>query len=101
MSDMLEKILGVEKTAAGLVAEAEKEAARRTAQARLEGQKRHSELLKARASENESAVAKERTRIEAERAAKNRDDQKKLALLPRDEAAFRAAVIAVIDKGQG
>ena len=101
MSDMLEKILGVEKTAAGVVAEAEKEAARRTAQTRLEAQKRHAELLKTRALENESALTAERLRIDAERAETNRGDREKLSLLPQDNAAFRSAVIAIIDKGQG
>jgi hypothetical protein len=100
MSDMLEKLLGVEKTAAGLVAEAEKESGRRTAQARLEAQKRHTELLKTRAAENESALGAERARIEAERAAKNREDREKLSRLPQDQGAFRATVIAIIDKGQ-
>ena|SRR5271157_4572762 len=100
MSDMLEKLLGVEKTAAGLVAEAEKEAGRRTAQARLEAQKRHTELLKTRAAENESALAAERARIDAERRARNQEDREKLSRLPRDTAAFRAAVVALIDKGR-
>ena len=100
MSDMLEKLLGVEKTAAGLVAEAEKEAGRRTAQARQDAQKRHTELLKTRAAENESALAAERARIDAERGARNQEDREKLSRLPRDTAGFRAVVIALIDKGR-
>lgn len=100
MSDMLEKLLGVEKTAAGLVAEAEEEAGRRTAQARRDSQKRHTELLKSRAAENETALTAERERIEAEREARNREDREKLSRLPTDPAAFRAAVISIIDKGE-
>ncbi len=50
MSDMLEKLLGVEKTATALLAEAEAEAARRKADARMESQKKHAELLKEKTS---------------------------------------------------
>jgi len=100
MSDMLEKLLSVEKSAARLVAEAEAEAGRRTAQARLDAQKRHIEHLKARAAENESALAAERARIDAERASRNREDRDKLSRLSADEAAFRATVISIIDRGK-
>jgi hypothetical protein len=94
---MLEKLLGVEKTAAGLVAEAEKEAGGRTAQARLDAQTRHTEMLKAKAAENASALEAERARIQVERAARNREDREKLAGLTQDEAQFRSTVIAIID----
>lgn len=46
MSDMLEKLIGVEKSAAALLTEAEAEANRRRADARAEAQKKHVELLK-------------------------------------------------------
>ncbi len=100
MSDVLEKLLGVEKTAAGLVAEAEKEAGRRTAQARQEAQKRHTELLKTRAAENESALAAERARIDEERRTRNREERERLSRFSQDTASFRAAVITLIDKGR-
>jgi hypothetical protein len=99
MSDMLEKLLGVEKTAAGLIAEAEAEAGRRTTQARLDAQKRHSELLKAKAAENQTALEAERARITAERTARNQVEKEKLARLPADQARFRTAVLSLIEKG--
>jgi hypothetical protein len=100
MSDMLEKLLGVEKTAAGLVAEADEEAGRRTAQARLDAQKRHAELLKVKAAENQAALAAERTRIDAERESRNIENGVVLSRLFPDEAVFRAAVLSIIDKGR-
>jgi vacuolar-type H+-ATPase subunit H len=96
---MLEKLLGVEKTAAGLIAEAEAEAGRRTTQARLDAQKRHVELLKAKAAENETSLEAERTRIEAERAARNQVEKEKLTRLPVDQARFRTAILSLIEKG--
>ena len=100
MSDMLEKLLAVEKTAAGFVETAEGEAARRTAQARLDAQKRHTELLKATALESEAAVAAERARLDAERETRNAAEREKLGGLHSDEKAFRTAVLAVIEKGK-
>jgi hypothetical protein len=100
MSDMLEKLLGVEKAAAGLVADAEAEAGRRTAQARLDAQKRHTETLKVKAAENEAALAAERTRLDAERETRNREQSGKLSLLPADRAAFRTAVIGLMEKSR-
>jgi len=100
MSDMLEKLLGVEKTAAGIVADAEAEAVRRTSQARSEAQKRHTELLKKKATENETALAAERVRLDAQRESRNRDEREKLSRLPADPAAFRAVVRSFIDKGR-
>jgi vacuolar-type H+-ATPase subunit H len=101
MSDMLEKLLGVEKTAAGLVADAEAEAARRTSQARIESQKRHSELLKKKATENEAVLEAERTRLAAERESRNKEERQKLSRLPADAAAFRTVVRSFMDKGRG
>jgi hypothetical protein len=99
MSDMLEKLMGVEKTAARLIAEAEAEAGRRTTQARLDAQKRHTELLKAKSAENAGALETERARIEAERAARNQSEKEKLSRLPSDEARFRTAILSLIEKG--
>jgi len=100
MSDMLEKLLGVEKTAAGLVAEAEAEAAHRTSQARIESQKRHTDLLKKKAAENEAVLEAERARLAAERESRNREERQKLSRLPADTAAFRKAVKSFIEKGR-
>jgi hypothetical protein len=100
MSDMLEKLLAVEKTAAGLVDAAEAEAARRTAQARQDAQKRHTDLLKAKARESEAAVAAERTRLEAEREARNAAERDRLGRFHSDEKAFRASVLSALEKGK-
>ncbi len=100
MSDMLQRLLGVEKTAAGLVSEAEGDAARITAQARLDSQKRHSELLKKKAADNETALAAERGRLAAEREARTQEERERLSRLPRDVAAFRAAALSFIEKGK-
>ncbi len=100
MSDMLQRLLGVEKTAAGLVSEAEGDAARITAQARLDSQKRHSELLKKKAADNEAALAAERARLAAEREARTQEERERLSRLPRDVAAFRGAALSFIEKGK-
>ena len=100
MSDMLQRLLGVEKAAADLVSEAEAEAARLTAQARGESQKRHSELLKKRAEANEAALAAERVRLREEREARTAQERERLSRLPRSTAAFRAAALSFIQKGR-
>jgi vacuolar-type H+-ATPase subunit E/Vma4 len=100
MSDMLQKLLGVEKAAASIVAEAEAEANRITAQARLEAQRRHSDLLKAKAAENEASVAEEKVRLEAERQKRIEAEREKLARLPVDVAAFRSRALEFIGKGE-
>jgi len=99
MSDMLQKLLGVEKTAAALVAEAEAEAARLVAQARQEAQRGHTDQLKSRAAENEAALSAERARLEEERRARTQAERVKLDTLPMDDAAFRAAAMSFIEKG--
>ncbi len=100
MSDMLQRLLGVEKTAAALVTEAEADAARTTAQARLESQKRHSELLKKKAADNEAALTAERERLQAERERRTREERERLSRLPRDSRAFRAVALSFIEKGK-
>jgi len=100
MSDMLQRLLGVEKTAAGLVSEAEAEAARLTSQARSESQKRHSDLLKKKAADNEAALSAERARLREEREARTRQERARLAHLPRNMEAFRAAALSFIEKGR-
>jgi hypothetical protein len=100
MSDMLQKLLGVEKTAASLVAEAEAEAAGLAAQARQEAQSRHTALLKTQAAENEASIAAERVRLDAERAKRSEAERGKLARLPTDAAGFRASTLSFIEKGR-
>ena len=79
MSDMLDKLLGVEKTAAEMVAAAEGEAAARKARARAEGQKIHAEILKEKAAEAERAVSAARESCARERQEKNAAYRAKLA----------------------
>ena len=98
MSDMLEKLLRVEKTAAGLVTEAESEAARRTGQTRLESQKALAAMLKETAGAAEAAVTEERARIGAERAQKNLTYRETLARTPANAEAFRIAALSFMEK---
>lgn len=99
MSDMLEKLLGVEKNAARLLTEAEAEANRRRADARAEAQKKHAELLKEKTLEGDAAVAAERQRIAAERQRLILAYKEKLAGIPADREAFSRAALAFIEKG--
>jgi hypothetical protein len=100
MSDMLQRLLGVEKTAASLVAEAEVQAAGITAQARLDSQKGHSDLLKKKAADNEAALAAERARLAAEREVRTREERERLARLPKGTEAFRKATLSLIERGK-
>jgi ribosomal protein L24 len=97
MSDMLEKLLGAEKGAAGLVAEAEAEAGKRVARVRAEAQKAHTELLKSKAIETDSAVTLEKARIVSEREQKNREYREKLARQPADRAAFKRTASSFLE----
>jgi hypothetical protein len=99
MSDILEKLLGVEKDASVLVAGAEGEAGRRRAAAQAEAQARHAEALKAAAAEAAARVAAERTRLAAERDQKNRAFRDGLASRPRDREALRRVVMDFVEKG--
>jgi len=101
MSDMLQRLIGVEKSAAALVTEAEGEAAKIIAQARVDSQKTHAESMKKKAAENDAAVAAERARLVAEREARTREERDRLARLPRNTAAFRASALSFIQRGQG
>lgn len=100
MSDMLQKLLGVEKTAASLVAEAEAEAGRLVSRARQEAQRHHADLLKARAEENDRTAAAEQATLDAERQKRARAEQERLEKLPLDGAAFRATAMSFIEMGQ-
>ena len=100
MSDMLQKLLGVEKTAASLITEAETEGGRLVAGARQEAQRQHTERLKTRASENEAALAAERTRLEEERRQRTQAEKETLEKRRGDVAAFRAAALSFMEKGK-
>jgi vacuolar-type H+-ATPase subunit H len=99
MSDMLDKILVLEKNASALIAEAEAEAAHRVAQARGETQRNVSEVLKKTAREGDSAVEAERALAVAEREKLNGEYRERLARHPLDAATFGKAVIAFMEKG--
>ncbi len=99
MSDMLEKLLAVEKNAARLLTEAEAEANRRKVEARAEAQKKHAELLREKTLEGDAAVAAEKERIAAEREALIRAYKEELAGMPKNREAFARAAISFIEKG--
>jgi vacuolar-type H+-ATPase subunit H len=99
MSDILEKLLGVEKDASVLVTEAEAEANRRKAAARAEAQKLYAEALKEQAARSAQRVAVERERVAAERDEKNRAYRQSIAARPLDSSALRRAVTEFIEKG--
>jgi vacuolar-type H+-ATPase subunit H len=99
MSDMLEKLLSVEKSAASLITEAEAEARRRTSAARVEAQKRHAELLKGRAAEGDRAVEAARKESAEERERKNAEYRQALSRKTPDRGAFSRAVLGFFEKG--
>jgi F0F1-type ATP synthase membrane subunit b/b' len=99
MSDMLEKLLNVEKTAASLISEAETEARRRTSAARVEAQKTHAEILKTRAAKAERAVEIARKDSAAEREQKNAEYRQSLSRKTPDRDAFSRAVLGFFEKG--
>jgi hypothetical protein len=100
MSDMLIKLLDVEKRAASLVSEAEDEAARRTTQARVESQRLYSERLKQKAIDVEKDVQAEKERLAAERAQKTQAYTAGLARRSVDRAEFTRAALSFIEKGR-
>jgi vacuolar-type H+-ATPase subunit H len=99
MSDMLEKLLSVEKNAAALIGEAEAEARRRTAAARVEAQKKHAEVLKGKAAEAEQALEAARKDSAAERERKNTEYRQSLSIKSLDKEAFSRAVLGFFEKG--
>ena len=80
--DFLEQLLGVEKQASGLVADADSEANRRKAAARVAAQAMAAERLKATAQDIAGAIERERERLVAERAALNAAYRGRLAARP-------------------
>jgi vacuolar-type H+-ATPase subunit H len=99
MSDILEKLLGVEKDASVLVTDAEAEANRRKAAARAEAQRLYAEALKEQSARSEQRIAVEKKRIAAERDEKNGAYRQSIAARPLDSSALRRAVTEFIEKG--
>jgi len=99
MSDTLEKLIGVEKTAVTLVADAETEANRRKAQVRLEVQRARAELARQLAETSEKALSEARARVEQDRSRKNEEHRRKLAALSLNRAEFNRLVASYIGKG--
>jgi hypothetical protein len=100
MSDMLEQLLGVEKNAAQIVADAEAEASRRTSQTRLESQRATTEFLKTKAQQSAADVDAERARLAAERTRLNAEYRQSLSRMAQDKAGFRRVVLSFMDKGR-
>ncbi len=98
MSDMLDKLLQTERSAAEMVSSAEAEGNRRKAETRAEVQKRHSALLSEKAAEAERAVSAEKERTAKERQEKNQEYRAKLAAHPLDREGFVRKITEVIEK---
>ena len=96
MSDILDKLLGVEKNASILTTEAEAEANKRKTRARVEAQKEYTEQLALKTREIESRLVEEREGLKAERARKNSEYTDTLRKLPQDSEAFRRVFMAFI-----
>jgi len=92
MSDMLDKLLQTERSAAELVSSAEAEANRRKSETRAEAQKRHAALLKETAVEAEHAVQQAREQAAAERKEKNQTYRARLAAHAFDRDGFERLV---------
>jgi hypothetical protein len=94
MSDMLEKLLSVEKDATSLTESAVAEANHRKTRARIEGQKEYTRVLAEKAKDNEKRIERERDELSAARVEKNRmfmDELKKRRLTTEElrRAVFR------------
>jgi len=98
MSDMLDKLLQTERSAAEMVSSAEAEGNRRKAEARAEAQKRHAALLKAKAEEAERAVEAERERAALSRREKNDEYRAKLSSLSLDRERFFHLIAELTEK---
>ncbi len=92
MADILEQLLGVEKKAAQLVAEAEAEAARRKSAARLAASQEQAAAQRERVAAVEAEVSEARTKATAEREERGRAYREKLERHPVERARFEAAV---------
>jgi vacuolar-type H+-ATPase subunit H len=79
MSDILEKLIGVEKKATELVAEAEAEAGRRKGAARTEAGRVHSDRIRAKAKELDRMLEERKAETAREREQRNTVYLKELA----------------------
>jgi vacuolar-type H+-ATPase subunit H len=100
MSDILEKLLGVEKSASVLITEAESEANRRKTTARLDAQKRYTQLLADKAAELDLRLEEARKRLAGERDEQIRSYSESLKKRKLDTETFHQAVITGIGKAQ-
>jgi vacuolar-type H+-ATPase subunit H len=98
MSDMLDKLLKTEKSAAEMVSSAEAEANKRKSEARAEGQKRYAALLKEKAAETERAVTAEKERAAQERRKKNEEYRAGLSAHSVDREGFSRLVAELTEK---
>ncbi len=98
MSDMLDKLLQTEKSAAEMVSSAEAEANRRKSEARAEAQKRSAAVLKEKAAEAERAVTQAKEQAVRERQEKNQQYRAKLVSHPVDRDAFNRLVSELTEK---
>jgi len=98
MSDMLDKLLQTERSAAELVSSAEAEANRRKAEARAEAQKRHAALVKEKAVEADHAVQEAKEHAAAERKEHGEKYRAKLAAHAVDRDSFARLVSELTDK---
>lgn len=89
MADILEKLIGVEKKATELVAEAEAEAGRRKSAARTEAGRIHSDRIRDKAKELDRMVEERKAELAREREGQNTRYLKELSArsLHRDEFA--------------
>lgn len=99
MSDILEKLLGVEKSAGLLVSQAEAEAARRKAEAQAEVEKLSAGALKDQAVRADARIVAERAAIVAEREQKNSTYRESLAARAQNTEALRRLVAEFVEKG--
>jgi len=99
MSDILEKLLGVEKSAGLLVSQAEAEAARRKAEAQAEVEKLSAGALKDQAVRADARIVAERAAIAAEREQKNSTYRESLAARAQNTEALRRLVAEFVEKG--
>ena len=97
---MLEKLIGVEKNAAAVIAEAEAEVGRMTAQARIDAQRESAELIKQRAAEASRAVEAEKKSLEEKRARAIEEYRRSLTGRSADKQAFRRTALSFIDQGK-
>jgi len=99
MSDSLKKLLGVEKQAAALLAEAEARARESASAARSDAQKARDAQSRAHAAELDQVLAAESAALAAEREKKNAAYRDELARMKTDPAPFARVLSRLVDPG--